>query len=336
MKLPETAPGQKAFITTETVMKAAVITEPGKVQIREFPLPVPGQDQVRIRLQGSGVCASNIPVFEGRPWFNYPLAPGEPGHEGWGIIDAVGNAVTALEPGQRVCFLSQRAYATHDIAQADQIVPLPGNLDDIDFPGEPLGCVMNIFSRSEVGPGHTVAITGLGFLGLLLTQLCKSAGARVIAISRRPFSLEAAKICGADDLIIMDDHWKIIEMVKKLTSDNLCDRVIEATGIEWPLNLSIEITRTRGKLIVAGYHQDGMRQVNMQMLNWRGIDMINAHERDPREYLKGMKKAIEAVEEGLMNPRPLYSHRLHLDDISTAFDHLIKRPDGFIKALIVH
>lgn len=315
-------------------MKAAVITRPGQTSITELPLPEPQAGQVRIRLEGTGVCASNIPVWEGREWFSYPLAAGEPGHEGWGIVDAVGDQVRDLKVGERICCLSSKAYATHDLVQADQAVKIPPELNNMPFPGEPLGCAMNIFTRSHIQPGHTVAIVGLGFLGLLLTQLCTAAGARVIAISRRGFSLEAAKQCGASDTILMDDHWKIIEEVTRLTGTRLCDRVIEATGKEWPLNLSIELTRVRGRLIVAGFHQDGMRQVNMQTLNWRGIDMISAHEREPQAYISGMKQAIQAILQGQMNPRPLYTHEFSLEQISTAFDHLIQRPDGFIKALI--
>jgi NADPH2:quinone reductase len=65
------------------------------------------------------------------------------------------------------------------------VVPLPSELDGHPFPGEPLGCAMNIFKRAEIRAGQTVAIIGIGFLGALLTQLAAQAGARVIAISRR-------------------------------------------------------------------------------------------------------------------------------------------------------
>jgi len=54
--------------------------------------------------------------------------------------------------------------------------------------------------------------------------------------------------------------------------------VIEAAGQQWPLDLATELTRERGRLIIAGYHQDGPRQINMQLWNWRGLDVINAHE----------------------------------------------------------
>lgn len=319
-----------------TGTKAAILKAPQKVTVEEVDLPEPGKGEVRIRLEGSGVCASNIPVWEGRDWFNYPVTPGEPGHEGWGVIDKLGKDVANWTVGDRVTALSFKAYATHDIAKEDAVVKLPDSFRGKPFPGEPLGCAMNIFNRSDIQKGQKVAIVGSGFLGTLLVQLAKSAGAEVIAVSRREFSLEAAKKAGADHLVQMDDHYKIIEKVKELTNGNFCERVIECTGKEWPLNLSIELTAERGKLIVAGFHQDGMRSVNVQMLNWRGIDMISAHERDPQQYIRGIKAAIEAVEQGKMDPYPLFTHTFSLNEMEEAYQHLTERPDGFIKALIIN
>ncbi|MCX2838796.1 zinc-binding dehydrogenase [Salinimicrobium sp. MT39] len=328
---------EKAPVEENTATaKAAVLQAPQKVDVEQIKVAEPGQGEVRIKLEGSGVCASNIPVWEGRDWFNYPVTPGEPGHEGWGVIDAVGEGVTKFKKGDRVTALTYNAYATHDIAKEESTVKLPASLEGKPFPGEPLGCAMNIFERSDIQKGQKVAVVGSGFLGLLLTQLAKSAGAEVIAVSRREFSLKAAQKAGADHLIEMDDHYKIIEKVKELTEENFCERVIECTGKEWPLNLSIELTGERGKLIVAGFHQDGMRSINVQMLNWRGIDMISAHERDPQQYIKGIKNAIKAVEDGKMDPFPLFTHKFSLEEMEKAYEHLTQRPDGFIKALIVN
>ena len=323
-------------VSEQTELKAAVLEAPQKVSVKELELPQPKQGEVRIRLEGSGVCASNIPVWEGRDWFDYPVTPGEPGHEGWGVIDAVGEGVKSLKEGDRVTALTYKAYATHDIAKEESVVKLPNSLDGKPFPGEPLGCAMNIFNRSDIQKGQKVAIVGIGFLGTLLIQLAKSAGAEVIAVSRREFSLETAKKAGADHLIQMNDHYEIIEKVKELTNQNFCERVIECTGKEWPLNLSIELTAERGKLVVAGFHQDGMRNVNVQILNWRGIDMISAHERDPQKYIDGIKAAIKAVEAGKMDPFPLFTHHFGLEEMEEAYQHLTNRPDGFVKALILN
>jgi threonine dehydrogenase-like Zn-dependent dehydrogenase len=156
----------------------------------------------------------------------------------------------------------------------------------------------------------------------------------VIAISRRPFSLDVARAFGAAETIPMDDHNGIIGQVKELTAGVFCDRVIEAVGKQWPLDLAGELTRERGRLIVAGYHQDGPRQVNMWLWNWRGLDVINAHERDPKVYLQGMREAVDAVASGRLDPTPLYTHRFPLERLDQALDATRDRPDGFLKAVV--
>ena len=327
--------GATAPLAGKTMMRAAVVNEPNTIAIRQAPLPEPGPNQIRVRLEGCGVCHSNIPPFEGRPWFTYPLSPGQLGHEGWGFIDAIGSGVGGFQIGQRVAALSNNAYAEFDVADAGSVVELPATLARTPFPAEPLGCAMNIFRRCRIGTGDTVAIVGIGFLGAVLTKLASNAGAHVIAISRRPFSLDVAKSMGAAETIPMDDHGGIIEKVKGMTGGEFCDVVIEAVGRQWPLDLAAELTKIRGRLVVAGYHQDGPRQVNMQLWNWRGLDVINAHERDPRVYLDGMSAAVAEVESGRLDPEPLYTHRFPLDQLARALEMTRDRPDGFLKALIV-
>ncbi|HEX4736423.1 MAG TPA: zinc-binding dehydrogenase [Allosphingosinicella sp.] len=315
-------------------MRAAVLEGPGRMKLAEVEKPAPGPGQVRVKLEGCGVCASNLEPWAGPEWMQFPTEPGALGHEGWGVIDAVGEGVSGLAAGARVAALSFKSYAEYDIAEAKSVVKLPESLSGNPFPGEPLGCAMNIFRRSDIRSGQTVAIVGIGFLGAILTRLATDAGARVIAISRRPFSLDLARRFGAAETIPMDDHWAIIERVKALTDGRLCDRVIEAVGKQWPLDLAGELVREGGKLIVAGYHQDGPRQVNMQMWNWKGIDVVNAHERDPEVALQGVREAVEAVASGRLDPSPLYTHNYPLDRLGEALDATRDKPEGFLKALV--
>lgn len=316
-------------------MRAAVIAGPRQTETEHVRLPEPGPGEIRLRLEGSGVCGSNLPTWEGRPWFRYPTEPGTPGHEGWGVVDAIGPGVSTVAPGARVAALSYRAYAEYDIASADAVVPLPENLAGCHFPGEPLGCAMNIFRRSDIHAGHTVVIIGIGFLGAILTRLASRAGARVIAISRRSFALELAREMGADVAMPLDDHQKIVDQVQRLTGGEGAERVLEVVGAQWPLDLAGDLTRIRGKLVIAGYHQDGPRQVNMQLWNWRGIDVINAHEREPAVYIHGIREAVQAVSSGILNPSPLYTHTFPLDQLDQAFQIMEQRPDGFLKALVL-
>lgn len=322
--------------TSPATMRAAVVTDAGRLEVREAPLPQAGPGQVRLKLEGCGVCASNLGPWAGPDWMSFPTAPGALGHEAWGVVDALGEGVAGLAVGDRVAALTYAAYAGYDLAQADAVVRLPPALNGRPFPGEPLACAMNIFRRAQVRAGQTVAIVGIGFLGAILTRLAADAGARVVAISRRPFSLEVARRMGAAETVPMDDHWAIIERVKALTGGDFCDVVIEAVGKQWPLDLAAELTRERGRLVVAGYHQDGPRQVNMQLWNWRGLDVINAHERDPAVYVCGLREAVEAVASGRLDPAPLYTHVYPLERLDDALDATRDRPDGFLKALVTY
>ncbi len=315
-------------------MRAAIVTAPGQIEIVQAPIPKPGRAEVVVKLEGCGVCASNLPPWEGREWFSYPMEPGALGHEGWGTVTEIGPDVSGFAAGDRVAFLSGHAYAEYDNADQSAVVKLPTTLPNTPLPGEPLGCAMNIFGRSEIKPGQTVAIVGIGFLGALLTRLATNAGATVIAIARRPFAQTVAQSMGAAHVLPMDDHWQIIEQVKALTNGIFCDVVIEAVGKQWPLDLAAELTKERGRLVIAGYHQDGLRSVNLQLWNWRGLDVINAHERDPLLYTGGIQAAVDAVASGILDPSPLYTHTFPLERLADALNATHDRPDGFMKALV--
>src|SRR5436305_11806080 len=126
-----------------STMSAVVLEGPSRARIQRVPRPEIPPEGVRIRLEGCGVCGSNLPSWEGRAWFKYPLSPGEPGHEGWGIIDAVGADVTRFRGGERVAVISYRAFAEFDVAHQNSVVALPDQLAGKPFPGAALGCAMN-------------------------------------------------------------------------------------------------------------------------------------------------------------------------------------------------
>jgi 2-desacetyl-2-hydroxyethyl bacteriochlorophyllide A dehydrogenase len=316
-------------------MQAAVIAGERTLRIAETALPEPGRGELRVRLEGCGVCASNLPVWQGRPWFQYPLTPGAPGHEGWGVVDAEGDGVTNVRTGDRVAILSNRAYAEYDIASCDSVVPIPTALDGRSIPAEAVGCAMNIFRRSDIHPNQTVAIIGAGFLGNALVQLAAAAGARVIAVSRRESARELAAACGAAETIPMDDHGRIVARIRDLTGGAGAERVIECVGTQWPLDIAGDVVAESGRIVIAGYHQDGPRQVNMQQWNWLGIDVINAHERNPKQYVRGMIEGMDAIVAGTLNLDLLLTHSYALDELGRALDDVANRPDGFVKGVIL-
>src|SRR5436305_7773363 len=129
-------------------MRAAVLTRPGEIRMQGVPRPEPRSGQGRIRLEGCGVCASDLTPSAGPEWMHFPTEPGALGHEGWGVVDALGDGVSDFRVGDRVAALSGHAYAEFDVAEDSRVVKLPDQLRELDVPLEPFGCAFNIFRRS--------------------------------------------------------------------------------------------------------------------------------------------------------------------------------------------
>ena len=123
-------------------MRAVVVAAGRSAKLVELPLPEPRPGEVRVRLDGCGVCGSDLPVWEGRPWFEYPREPGAPGHEGWGRVDAVGAGVEGLEPGAPVAGL---AVNTLPVRSTEMVLGFPAGMPMssttvVHFPAASLTC----------------------------------------------------------------------------------------------------------------------------------------------------------------------------------------------------
>jgi threonine dehydrogenase-like Zn-dependent dehydrogenase len=244
----------------------------------------PGPGQVRVRIEGCGVCGSSLPVWEGRPWFAYPLAAGAPGHEAWGRLD----------DGTRVAFLTQNGYADHAVVREETLVEIPD--DGRPFPGEALACAVNVVRRARIRSGDRVAIVGMGFLGHAIAQLVPNA----VQVRR------GDEIAGE------------------------FERVIECAGTQSALDTASGLVAIGGVLVIAGFHQDGPRTVDLQSWNWRGIDVVNAHERDESIVVDGMREAAR----GIFAVDRLVTHSLRLEQLADAFELARQRPNGFVKAVV--
>jgi threonine dehydrogenase-like Zn-dependent dehydrogenase len=150
--------------------------------------------------------------------------------------------------GRRVAALSYHGFAEWDVAAADTLVELPPELEGLPFPGEALACAVNVARRAAVRPGDSVAVVGMGFLGTAVASLLDGP----------------------------------TEVRRETGVVGEFDVVVEAAGTQSALDTASRLVATGGRLVLAGFHQDGPRTVDMQSWNWRGIDVVNAHERDPR------------------------------------------------------
>ena len=281
-------------------MTAAVVVAPGRVELSSAELPEAGPADALIRIEGCGICASSLPLWEGREWFEYPFPPGAPGHEPWGEVESGPREIV----GRRVAFLSDRAFAERAVVPSDQIVALPAELDGLPFPGEALACAVLVLRRADVSAGQTVAIVGLGFLGRATAQLCRAAGANLVEIRR------------GDE------------------PDGEFERVIECAGTQEALDTAACLVATRGRLVIAGYHQDGPRTVDLQSWNWRGLDVVNAHERDPLAVIAAIEEAARLAAAGILDLAALATHRFPLERLGEAFEAARTRRDGFVKAWV--
>jgi NADPH2:quinone reductase len=315
-------------------MRAAVLVSPRRFELKVLPVPEPAPDEVRMKVAYCGICSSNLAPWKGAPWFSYPFPPGAPGHETVGLLEQLGTNVSEFQVGQPVSMLGNSGFAEYQLAKAKCVVPISSGNNGVPFLGEPLGCAINVFRRAQIRKGDWVAIVGTGFLGTILLQLCADAGAKVIAISRRQSALRMAQRMGATQTLAFENRADLLDAVRSATDNRLCNVVIEAGGAQETLDAASDLTGTRGRLVIAGYHQDGPRSVNMQEWNWRGIDVINAHERDEAVYIEGIRAAAEAVAEDRIRLIELVSHFFPLEQINEGFWTLERRPEGFLKGVV--
>lgn len=213
-------------------MKAAVVRAFGEpLVIEERPEPEPGPGQVRVRLEASGLCHTDIHAARG-DWPVRPSPPFVPGHEGVGLVEALGDGVTHLTLGQRVAvpwlgracgrcehclsgwetlceeqintgYGCDGGYAEKMLARADFAQPVPDGIDPLD--AAPLTCAgvttYKALKVAAVRPGQLVAVSGVGGLGHLAVQYAKIAGATVAAIDVTDDKLDLAEELGADLVI---------------------------------------------------------------------------------------------------------------------------------------
>src|SRR6266516_133563 len=210
-------------------MKASVVTSfAGPLEILERPVPVPGQAQVLVRIETSGLCHTDIHAARG-DWPVKPALPFTPGHEGVGIVERLGAGVTEVVVGDRVaipwlgyacgicdycvsgwetlCESQQNTgysidggFAEYVKAHARYVVKVPAGLDPFD--AAPLTCAgVTTYKAVKVSgakPADLVAVWGIGGLGHLALQYARIAGASVVAVDLFDEKLELARELGAE------------------------------------------------------------------------------------------------------------------------------------------
>jgi threonine dehydrogenase-like Zn-dependent dehydrogenase len=215
-------------------------------------------------------------------------------------------------------------FAEYGVAEIANLVVLPRDAPEIL--GEPLACAANVVQRAGIRAGDEVAIVGFGYLAALVVQCLPESHGRWIAVARRESSRDLALSLGAAAVYDFDeipagawDHFPV---------------VIETTGAQQPLDYATWLTAYSGRLVIAGYHADGPRTVNMQSWNWKGIDVINAHEREPARYMEALRDVMPRVLRSEIRLDALHTQCWPLAQIADAFAASEVHAPGFTRALV--
>ncbi|HEX5499405.1 MAG TPA: zinc-binding dehydrogenase [Thermomicrobiales bacterium] len=306
---------------------------PRTSEIAEEPTPEPGPGEVLVRVVACGVCASEL-----HPWANGVAEyPRRFGHEPVGVVAALGPDVEGIREGDRVTGLFKEAYADYALATASELLPVPDGVADENALGEPLACLVNAQRRTPIALADRVAIVGLGYMGLGMLQLLKLRGpGEIVAIDVRDDARAAARRLGADAVSDPADlpPESRLTAFRDWRGDRGFDVVVEASGTPAGLTLAGELVRAHGLLSILGYHQGGLRQVDVGMWNWKAIDVVNAHVRRRADLMESMRIGLELEAKGSIDLGALVTHRYALDEVDRAYDDLASKPLGFIKAVV--
>jgi threonine dehydrogenase-like Zn-dependent dehydrogenase len=314
-------------------MRYSQLIAPQQSQMVDESDRKPGPGEVRIRVTTCGVCASEL-----HPWHDgSPVYPRRLGHEPVGVVEVVGPDVSRFKAGDRVTGLFLEAFSDTCIAPEDVLLPVPEGVDDENAIGEPLACLVNAQRRTPVELADRVGLVGLGYMGLGMLQLLKLRGpSRIIAIDVREEARLHARALGADETYHPSEVPEQYQLTRweDWDSGQGLDVVVEASGTQPGLTLAGKLVRAHGLLSILGFHQGGDRQVDVEMWNWKAIDVVNAHVRRREDLLESMRIGLELTAKGSINLGSLVTHRFGLDQVDQAYAALRDKPEGFIKSVV--
>jgi 2-desacetyl-2-hydroxyethyl bacteriochlorophyllide A dehydrogenase len=329
-------------------VRAVTFQSPGEVRVDEKPDPeLEGPGDAIVRVEASGICGSDLHIYHGR----VAIEPGFTiGHEFVGTVLAAGDEVGRVAAGDRVlgtyctacgeCFFCLRrdfhkcdhgrvfghgaALGSLQGAQAELLlVPnadlalrkVPEGLsDDVAlFAGDVMGTGYHAVVETGVGEGDSVAVLGLGPVGLCAVQAARAAGAeRVFAIDTVAERLEMAESFGAQPLHLTESDVR--SEVKAGTEGRGVDAAIDAVGHPDALELACRLARKVGTVSATGAYTE---RINLHMgLVWiKALTLKTGH----ANVIKHVDPVLEALAAGTLDPAPLVTHHMALDDAAEAY-----------------
>ncbi len=339
-------------------MKAAVWTDYGKMEIKEVPLPVIGDDEVLLKVRAAGVCVTDLHVYTGK--FIYGRPPHILGHEICGEVVETGRNVMGLEKGQRVvvetsigcgkcdfckegnrhlCVAREEigtaphtgGYAQYVKAPAQNLIPVPDEVSDEEAAIlESVVCPSGGLMRLGVRFGETVVVYGVGPAGLAFIQTAKALGAgRIIAVARNRKRLERSLMFGADEIICSSEE-NVPEQIGRLTDGAGAGLVCETTGAPGIIEETVQIAANGGRIILYGLPSEGasmqfpVKSIIMKQLGVYGV------ENNPFVW----KPLLRLIAGRRINLKDMVTHTFPLDRIEDAFALLEDKKEDPIKIVV--
>jgi alcohol dehydrogenase len=329
-------------------MRAVTFQAPGEVQIDEVTEPeLLAPDDAIVRVEASGICGSDLHIYHGR----VQIEPGFViGHEFVGEVIAAGDEVSRVSVGDRVlgtygtacgeCFFCKReefhkcdearvyghgaTLGSLQGAQAEQVLVPHANLtlrtvpegisDDVAlFAGDVMGTGFHAIDSRPLAEGESVAILGMGPVGLCAVQAAKAAGAsEVVAIDTVEDRLKMAESFGATPVHLTEQDPR--GEVKKLTEGRGVDLAVEAVGNPEALDLAIRIARKAGTVSVTGVYAE-RTEVHMGLIWIKALTLTSGH----ANVIKHLDRVLELLSAGELDPAPLVTHHMKLDEAADAY-----------------
>ena len=314
-------------------MKIAVLSAPQTFEITEQPVPDIQTDEVLVLVAACGVCTSELDMWEGKA--GTEIYPRYPGHEVSGIVEKIGEDVRTLKPGDPVgVWAPGQGFAEYVAVKAEYCYSAGDLPLDLAL-AEPVACAVNAVEMANLSLSDDVVIIGAGFMGNLVQKLVTLQGPRrLIVADIRTDALERAQQLGASHVVNITQE-NLAERVKELTDGKGADASFEITGAQAPLHMLGDVTRMSGKVVIVGYHQGGMRQINLAYWNWMAFQILNAHFRDIQIIQRGMRIGMRLLTSGRLSLDGLVTHRFSLTNVNEAFRIAHEKPVGFVKSTVI-
>ncbi len=349
------------------IMKALRIHGNKDIRLEDIPEPIPGDDEARLRITNTSICATDIEEWQYGPlWTQHdgpnPISGQEMplvlGHEISGHVESLGASATGLEVGDRVvvnnvrtcgaCFWCHRGSqatcnsmcvaglsANGGLAEfmtwpASHLIKLPENISDQEGPLiEPATVAVHAVRRSGVKIGDNVAVIGCGTVGLLTMQGFRAAGARVVAVDVREQSIALAKELGAHETINASDQGAHTQLLD-LTDGIGPDIVAETAGAAETPNMAIQWTRPGGTTVLVGIYS---ATPNFNFNNIVGPEktVIGSVAASPGD----MEATVSLIAEGKMSVKELISSVVPLERvIEDGFKRMLQPEKDVFRILI--